>query len=81
MQTIRHDGYAVIYFHPWEFSNLYNKQFGLPFYIRRHSGESFVVRLAAVIDKAKKQGCTLSTLSAYIDLKLAQELERVSPRI
>jgi peptidoglycan/xylan/chitin deacetylase (PgdA/CDA1 family) len=71
MQTIRHDGYAVIYFHPWEFSNLHDKRFGLPFYIRHHSGEPFVTRLAAVIDKAKQQSCTFSTLSGYIDLKLS----------
>ncbi len=71
MRTIQHDGYAVIYFHPWEFSNLYNKQFGLPSYIRRHSGWPFVARLATVIDKAKKQGCTFSTLSEYVDLKLS----------
>ncbi len=81
MKTIRHDKYAVIYFHPWEFVDLHNKQFGLPFYIRHHSGESFVARLTAVIDKAKKQECTFSTLSEYIDLKLSQELERILPKI
>ncbi len=81
MKTIHHDKYAIIYFHPWEFVDLHDKQFGLPFYIRRHSGESFIVRLAAVIDKAKKQKCTFSTLSEYIDLKLSQELEKVLPRI
>jgi peptidoglycan/xylan/chitin deacetylase (PgdA/CDA1 family) len=67
MQTIRHDGYATIYFHPWEFINLHDKQFGLPFYIRNHSGESFVARLATVIDMAKKQRCTFSTLSEHIN--------------
>lgn len=66
MKTIRHDGYANIYFHPWEFIDLHDKQFGLPFYIRHHSGEAFVARLATVIDKAKQQGCTFGTMTNYL---------------
>jgi len=70
MQTIRHDGYAMIYFHPWEFINLHDKQFGLPFYIRNHSGESFVARLGMVIDMAKKQGCSFNSLSEFINIHI-----------
>lgn len=45
-RTLKHDGYFVTYFHPWEFFELGDHpEFKLPFIIRNNSGESMVKRL------------------------------------
>ncbi|MBB3188450.1 polysaccharide deacetylase family protein [Microbacter margulisiae] len=65
-KTLQHDGYAVIYFHPWEFVDLHQAKFGLPHYICTHSGDPFTSRLATVIDQAKTQNCVFMTFTEYI---------------
>ncbi|HEV8285996.1 MAG TPA: polysaccharide deacetylase family protein [Chitinophagaceae bacterium] len=39
LQTLRHDGYVCLYFHPWEFIDLSN--YKLPFYIKTDSKKLF----------------------------------------
>lgn len=47
-RTLRHDGYLHLYFHPWEFTDLSGLE--IPWYIKRHSGEPLIKRLAHLIE-------------------------------
>lgn len=66
-RTVRHDGYFVTYFHPWEFFSL-NKhpEFKLSLIIRRNSGEKFASRLERLIGFFQGKGCSFSTISDYL---------------
>ncbi|HWZ14911.1 MAG TPA: polysaccharide deacetylase family protein [Mucilaginibacter sp.] len=51
------DGYLNLYFHPWEFTDLRDKEkFGLPAYVARNSGALFVNRLKYFISWAQSKG-------------------------
>lgn len=66
-RTLRHDGYIVIYFHPWEFTNLKaRKEFNLPFIITNQSGEGMIKRLSQLIDYFHKKGKTFETFTDFI---------------
>jgi peptidoglycan/xylan/chitin deacetylase (PgdA/CDA1 family) len=47
-RTLQQDGYACLYFHPWEFVSL--DGFGLPFYVRRHAGPVLLRKLRRLLD-------------------------------
>ena len=60
----KRDNYLNIYFHPWEFTNLYPKEkFGLPHYIARHSGKEMLHRLEQLIRYLEKYHCSFGCLS------------------
>ncbi|MEZ2334606.1 polysaccharide deacetylase family protein [Mucilaginibacter sp. RCC_168] len=64
--THRKDGYLNLYFHPWEFTNLHNKEkYGLPGYISRNSGEPFILRLKNFIKWAQAKGYEFSRTSDF----------------
>ncbi len=49
-RTLRHDGYFVTYFHPWEFFDLKDHpEFKMPFIIKNNSGWKMVKRLDGLI--------------------------------
>jgi peptidoglycan/xylan/chitin deacetylase (PgdA/CDA1 family) len=51
------DGYLNLYFHPWEFTNLKQREkFGFPGYVSKNSGVTFVTRLRNYINWAKTNG-------------------------
>ena len=53
--TLRHDGYFVTYFHPWEFYELNeHPEFKMPYIIRKNSGQAMVDRLDLLIKQFKK---------------------------
>ena len=55
--TLRKDGYLNLYFHPWEFTNLHNKEkFGFPAYVSKNSGTAFVNRIKNFIEWAQSKG-------------------------
>ncbi|MDR2358383.1 MAG: polysaccharide deacetylase family protein [Prevotellaceae bacterium] len=62
----KRDHYLNIYFHPWEFINLYPKEkFGLPHYIARHSGQEMLNRLEKLICYLKKYHFTFGLLYQF----------------
>ncbi|MGC9151249.1 MAG: polysaccharide deacetylase family protein [Microbacter sp.] len=65
-QTIRHDTYALLYFHPWEFVDLQDPRFGIPCYIRYHSGLELLNRLEKLIQHAIHQHWEFSTITDFI---------------
>lgn len=46
-QTLLHDGYLCLYFHPWEFTDL--KKYKLPFYIKKPDGDKLIEKLEKLI--------------------------------
>ena len=53
-RTLRHDGYFVTYFHPWEFYELReHPEFRMPFIIRNNSGAAMAGRLDRLIRMLK----------------------------
>jgi len=64
--TYKKDGYLNLYFHPWEFVDLSDKdKFGCPGYIVRNSGIAFVNRLKAFISWAQAKGYVFSTTAHF----------------
>jgi hypothetical protein len=62
-QTLRHDSYLNLCFHPWEFADL--ESFKIPSYIKRPSGELLSVKLEKLLIELKKAG-SFSTISDFL---------------
>jgi peptidoglycan/xylan/chitin deacetylase (PgdA/CDA1 family) len=54
IQTLQHDGYLSLYFHPWEFIDVSN--YKIPGYTKRWSGEKMQHRLYRLIKDLEKEG-------------------------
>ena len=69
-RVIKHDGYFVTYFHPWEFYALKeHPEFKMPFIIKNHSGEQMFQRLDRLIKMLKQRGCEFITFEEFVKLK------------
>ena len=67
-RTLRHDGYLVVYFHPWEFYPLGDHpELKLPFIVRNNSGEGMKERLSKWISTFKEEGSSFVTFTEFID--------------
>jgi len=72
-RTLRHDGYFVTYFHPWEFYELReHPEFRMPFIIRNNSGAAMAGRLDRLIRMLKAGGHRFITFNEFVDIKLAE---------
>ncbi|SCW60751.1 polysaccharide deacetylase family protein [Mucilaginibacter sp. NFR10] len=66
--TQKKDGYLNLYFHPWEFTDLHDKEkFGFPGYVSRNSGEAFARRIADFIDWAMDKGYTFGRTDGFCE--------------
>lgn len=54
LQTLRHDGYLCLYFHPWEFINL--STYKLPFYIKKDSHKALLLKLKRLVNDLSSEG-------------------------
>jgi peptidoglycan/xylan/chitin deacetylase (PgdA/CDA1 family) len=54
IQTLKKDGYLCLYFHPWEFTDIW--EFKIPGYAKRWSGEKLQQRLYRLIKDLKTEG-------------------------
>lgn len=62
----RKDGYLNIYFHPWEFTDLDQKEkYGFPAYVSRNSGEKMVERFDQFLDWLNQQGYPNGTIGKF----------------
>ena len=69
-RVLRHDGYFVTYFHPWEFYDLkQHPEFKMPFIIRNHSGREMVERLDRLIKMLKTKNHQFLTYNEFVNLK------------
>ena len=67
VRTLKHDGYFVTYFHPWEFYDLkQHPEFKMPFIIKNHSGMDHAMRLGHVIRTLKKRGEQFATFTEFV---------------
>ncbi|HEX8377295.1 MAG TPA: polysaccharide deacetylase family protein [Pedobacter sp.] len=67
IRTYKSDKYLNIYFHPWEFTNLHNKEkFGFPMYVSNNSGERMAARMKSLIIHFQKQNLPFSTISDFL---------------
>lgn len=53
-RTLAHDQYLNLYFHPWEFVDI--QSYGLPWFIRRRSGDAMLARMDKYLQFLKKHG-------------------------
>ena len=68
-RVLRHDGYFVTYFHPWEFFELKkHPEFKIPFIIRNHSGLQMVERLDRLVKMLKSEGHKFITYNEFVDI-------------
>jgi len=66
--AIKTDGYLNIYFHPWEFTNLKDKQrFGFPGYVEKNTGDKMIERMDRFIKNLKRENFEFSTLSDFVN--------------
>ena len=69
--TLRKDSYIVVYFHPWEFTDLKaRKEFNLPFIITNQSGEGMIKRLGDLVDYFHRKEERFVTFSTFIAEKV-----------
>ena len=55
-RSVKSIGYAALYFHPWEFTDLHQKEFNFPAYVMRNSGEKMITRFDSLLTFIKQQG-------------------------
>ena len=68
-RVLRHDGYFVTYFHPWEFYELNeHPELKMPFIIRNHSGKEMVKRLDRLVKMLKSEGHRFITYNEFVDI-------------
>lgn len=70
-KTIQRDGYLHLYFHPWEFIDLSDRErYGCPSYIQKNTGDKMIARLHDFITWCKQNDFEFATLSSYLSDKL-----------
>jgi hypothetical protein len=74
-QTINKDGYANIYFHPWEFID-YRDIGGakFPSYVTKNCGEQMIVKTKQLIECCLKKGFVFNTTYDYLKRVINYEL-------
>ncbi len=66
-RTYQKDGYLNIYFHPWEFTDLNDKErFGFPGYVSKNSGLKMINRMDKFMQWINVQQYPSGTISAFV---------------
>lgn len=69
-RVLRHDGYFVTYFHPWEFYELNDHpEYKMPYLIRHNSGGAMVARLDGLIKMLKGRGEEFICFTDFVNRK------------
>ncbi|MDQ5929120.1 MAG: hypothetical protein QG594_898 [Bacteroidota bacterium] len=65
--TLKKDGYLNLYFHPWEFTNLNQKEkYNFPNYVSKNSGVLMADRLDILITKMKKNNYSFTIFKELV---------------
>ncbi len=68
-RVLKHDGYFVTYFHPWEFYELKkHPEFKMPFIIKNHSGRQMAERLDRLVKMLKNHNHEFITYDEFVDI-------------
>ena len=70
--TMKSDGNLNLYFHPWEFTDLNKPGLGMPWYVRRNSGDLMRERFGRMLSWMVKQRYTFSTISEFLNSRKPQ---------
>jgi len=66
--TYKVDGYLNIYFHPWEFTNLNNKEaYNFPGYVSKNSGDEMTKRIDNFISWLKEKKVPFGTFKSFLE--------------
>lgn len=72
-RVLRHDGYFVTYFHPWEFYDLKeHPEYKMPYIIKKNSGWAMVHRLDKLVKMLKARGEEFVTYRYFTEQKTKQ---------
>ena len=67
-RVLRNPGYAVLYFHPWEFTNLNEyPERNIPYYIRRNSGLKMIQRFQKMVEYSLAKGVVFDTTRNFLN--------------
>jgi len=67
-QLLKTQGYAVLYFHPWEFTNLNEyPERNIPYYIRRNSGLKMIQRFQKMVEYSLAKGVVFDTTRNFLN--------------
>ena len=67
-RTLRHDGYFVTYFHPWEFYELNeHHEFKIPVIIRHNSGQQMAERLDRLVKMLRQRDHEFITFNEFVN--------------
>ena len=73
-RVLRHDGYFVTYFHPWEFYDLKeHPEYKMPYIIRNHSGVDMVNRLDRLVKMMKRRDAEFITYTEFVKRKKGEK--------
>jgi len=72
--TINYDHYLNIYFHPWEFIELTNPDYGLPPFLSKNSGAKMIDRFRLWIAWMKGKEYTFTTLVQFVSSQQVKSL-------
>jgi len=66
-RTLKRDGYLNVYFHPWEFTDLTDKdRFGFPGYVSKNSGKDMIRRMDQFMSWINKSGYKSGTIQDFL---------------
>ena len=65
-KAIKSEGYAVLYFHPWEFTDLDKKEYNFPFYVRKNTGEKMINRFESLLKWIQKNNIKTESLKNLV---------------
>lgn len=66
-RSYKNDGYVNLYFHPWEFTDLTDKnKYGFPGYVSKNSGNSMISRMDHFMAWFNKQGYENGTSHQFV---------------
>ena len=72
-RVLRHDGYFVTYFHPWEFYQLKeHPEYKIPLIIKNHSGNEMVNRLDRLVKMLKSRNQEFVTFSEFVKRRISK---------
>ena len=66
-RSVKSIGYAALYFHPWEFTDLHQKEFNFPFYVMRNTGEAMIARFDKLLSFARKNNWKVENYKKLIE--------------
>jgi peptidoglycan/xylan/chitin deacetylase (PgdA/CDA1 family) len=66
-RTIINDSYLNIYFHPWEFADISDPQLGLPWLIKKNTGDKMVTRFRELLAWMKRRQYTYGRLIDFAE--------------